>query len=57
MKQITIEKPDAIRIEPGAQDGFVEVVIISNISPLPVIREDEQESTPTIVSFTVGYSF
>lgn len=45
MKQITIEKPDAIRIEPGAQDGFVEVVIISNISPLPVIREDEQEST------------
>lgn len=45
MKQITIEKPDAIRIEPGAQDGFVEVVIIANISPLPVIREDEQEST------------
>ena len=45
MKQITIEKPDAIRIEPCAQDGFVEVVIISNISPLPVIREDEQEST------------
>lgn len=45
MRQITTEMPESVRIEPSPLVGFVEVVIISNISPLPVIREDEQEST------------
>lgn len=45
MKQRTAEKPEAVRIEPSAQAGFVEVVTVTNIAALPVTREDGQETT------------
>lgn len=45
MRQITIEKPDVIRIEPSAQVGFVEIVTVTNITPSQVMREDGQEAT------------
>lgn len=45
MRQITIEKPDAIRIEPSPLAGFVEVVTVTNINSVSVVREDGQEST------------
>ena len=45
MKQRTAEKPEAVRTEPSAQAGFVEVVTVTNIAALPVTREDGQETT------------
>lgn len=45
MKQRTAEKPEGVRIEPSAQAGFVEVVVVTNIFPQPVIHEDGQEAT------------
>lgn len=45
MKQKTIEIPRNVRIEPSAQAGFVEVVTVTNINSVSVVREDGQEST------------
>lgn len=45
MKQITIEIPRNVRIEPSAQAGFVEVVTVTNINSVSVTREDGQETT------------
>lgn len=43
MKQRTVEKPEAIRLEPCEQTGFIHVVVIVNIKPLPVIDPENGE--------------
>lgn len=45
MKQRTAEKPEAVRIEPSAQAGFVEVVTVTDITPVTITREDGQNAT------------
>lgn len=44
MKQRTAEKPEAVRIEPSAQAGFVEVVTVTDIIPVTITREDGQNA-------------
>lgn len=45
MRQITTEMPESVRIEPSPLAGFVEVVTVTNINSVSVVREDGQEST------------
>lgn len=45
MRQITTEMPESVRIEPSPLAGFSEVVTVTNINSVSVVREDGQNAT------------